>query len=550
MSYPLLTLLVFSPLIGAAIALVLGLMGRNALVKTFSIAFSLVPLLLSCMAWAQTGSPSLTAGPLTALAIDVPWFPLLHSHYHMAIDGMSGVLVVLTTLLTTLSLVFAQRLRNTGEDRVWQFYVMFFLLEVGMLGVFVSLDLVLFFLFWEVSLIPMYFIILLWGGPRREAAALKFILYTLVGSAGMLVAFAALYLMTSPHTTDMLTMIQMAKRGPIVTGALGAWVFWLLWIGFAVKVPVFPFHTWLPLAHVEAPTEGSVILAAILLKMGVYGMIRICLQIVPQEFHYFSTVVAWLGAISVIYGALCAMAQTDLKKLVAYSSVNHMGFCTLGVAAAAAINAADIARHPSYEAVRTTALNGAVVEMIAHGLITGAMFLLVGVIYERAHHRDLRRFGGLWTVIPVYGGVMIFCTLASLGLPMLIGFVGEFLVFFGSYPVFQGAALFATFGLILAAAYWLWMLQRLLYGPVNPTYKGLPDMTGREWLAIAPLMALIVVLGIFPRLILDSINDATTAIFNGGSPQAVARLSPPTRRLPVRIASVRIASVRSTTRTP
>ncbi|HET6385022.1 MAG TPA: NADH-quinone oxidoreductase subunit M [Armatimonadota bacterium] len=520
----LLTLLVFCPLLGAALAAWFGLTGRMALVKRGSILFSLVPLGLSCALWAEH-----LQGPaigITTGEIDVPWIPILNSHYHMGVDGISLILVVLTTLLTTLALIFAQRLSDTeASDRTWQFYAMFFLLEVGMIGVFVSLDLVLFFLFWEVSLIPMYFIILLWGGPQREGAALKFILYTLVGSAGILVAFAALYLKT--QTTDMVTMIAHAQHAPILTGALGAWVFWLLWIGFAIKVPVFPFHTWLPLAHVEAPTEGSVILAAILLKMGVYGMIRICLQIMPQQFHAFSAVVAWLGAFSVIYGALCAMAQTDLKKLVAYSSINHMGFCTLAVAAAAAMtptNAAQFAElaqkahamglsPAAFLGFRATALDGAVIEMVAHGLITGAMFFLVGVIYERAHHRDLRRFGGLWTAVPLYGGVMLYCTLASLGLPLLIGFVGEFLAFIGSYPIFQGAAIFSCFGLILAACYWLWMLQRLLYGPLNPQYANLPDMNGREKLAIYPLMGFILVLGLVPRLILDMINTASLNLF-------------------------------------
>ena len=510
----LLTALVFSPLLGCALAAWLGSAGQIRLMKKVSIVYSLVPLALACAVWGRHVMQALPGRwpYINTCAVDIPWIPVLNSRYHMGADGISVALVVLTALLTTLSLVFAQRLSDTDRaDRVWQFYALFFFLEVGMLGVFVSLDLVLFFLFWEISLIPMYFIILVWGGPRREAAALKFILYTLVGSAGMLVAFAALYLRQG--TTDMVSMIQNAQalsvhHHSIVEGTLGAWVFWLLWVGFAIKVPVFPFHTWLPLAHVEAPTEGSVVLAAILLKMGVYGMIRICLQMLPEQFHQFSVTVAWLGAISVIYGAYCALAQTDLKKLVAYSSINHMGFCVLGVAAAAGVSSSQIAANPALQGLRTTALNGAVIEMIAHGLITGAMFFLVGIVYERAHHRDLRRFGGLWSTMPLYGGVMIFCTLASLGLPMLVGFVGELLVFLGSYPIFAGATIFAAFGLILAAAYWLWMLQRLLYGPEKKEYAGLPDMNRREWATLAPLMVIILILGVYPGFILSMINDA------------------------------------------
>jgi NADH-quinone oxidoreductase subunit M len=513
MSGQLLTVLVFCPLIGAALAAALGLTGKGRLVKPVSVFYSLVPLILSVRLWVDYSTGGVRAWPgLSTAEINTPWIPILGSRFHMGCDAISVLLVVLTALLTTVSLIYAQRLSSSRpDDRLWQYYALFFALEVGMLGVFVSLDLVLFFLFWEISLIPMYFIILLWGGPRREGAALKFILYTLVGSAGMLVAFAAIFL--KAHTTDMVALIEMARSGPIVVGALGAWVFWLLWIAFAIKVPVFPFHTWLPLAHVEAPTEGSVILAAILLKMGVYGMIRVCLQMLPQEFHYFSATVAWLGAISVVYGAFCALAQTDLKRLVAYSSINHMGFCTLAVAAAAAVTGAQVARNPAFEGFRVEALSGAVVEMLAHGLITGAMFLLVGVIYDRAHHRDLRRFGGLWTSMPVYGGVMIFCVLASLGLPLLMGFVGEFLALNGSYPIFQGAVIFSIFGLILAACYWLWMVQRLLYGPVNETNAGLPDINNRELLSIAPLMALALLLGLFPRLILDMINVACVTIF-------------------------------------
>lgn len=539
----LLTALVFCPLLGAVLAMWLGLSGKIRLMKTVSIAVSFLPLALSLWLWrVQSLAGSRGIWPsLDVAKIDAPWIPILDSHYHMGTDGISTLLAVLSTLLTTLCLMFAQRLSDTNsKDRTWQFYALFFLLETGMLGVFVSLDLVLFFLFWEISLIPMYFIILLWGGERRQAAALKFILYTLVGSAGMLVAFAALYLNSDTpllhnHTTDIVLLIQQAQHGPIVSGLVGALVFWALWVGFAIKVPVFPFHTWLPLAHVEAPTEGSVILAAILLKMGVYGMIRICLQILPQEFHIFSSIVAWLGAFSVIYGALCAMAQTDLKKLVAYSSINHMGFCTLGVAAAAAVTGKEVAHNGALQGFRVTALDGAVVEMIAHGLITGAMFFLVGVIYERAHHRDLRRFGGLWTAMPIYGAVMIFSTMASLGLPLLVGFVGEFLAFIGSFPIFRGAAIFSAFGLILAAAYWLWMLQRLLYGPMDARYADFPDISRKEFSVLLPLMLAILILGVWPRLILDLINTASVnvlatpvgAALHGAAPHLFSHLTRP-----------------------
>jgi len=353
--------------------------------------------------------------------------------------------------------------------------------------------------------VPMYFLIGIWGGPRREYAAIKFFLYTLVGSVAMLLAIIAMYLTT--HTWD---IQQIAAARPFAGNpALAAIAFWAVFLGFAIKVPVFPFHTWLPDAHVEAPTAGSVILAGILLKLGAYGMIRILLPIFPDTFRTFAPHVATLATISIVYGALVAMAQWDLKKLIAYSSVNHMGYVMLGVAAAAAVGAGD-------EAVRNSqaiALNGAVLQMWNHGIITGALFFLVGVIYERAHTRDLKAFGGLGAKVPVYAGILTVTTFASLGLPGLAGFISEFLVFRGAFALLRPFAIISSLGIVVSAAYLLWkVIQQVLLGPLNERWAKLTDMNAREVITLAPLVVFMLLFGLYPAAILDLINQATTAL--------------------------------------
>jgi NADH-quinone oxidoreductase subunit M len=432
------------------------------------------------------------------------WIPPLHVNYALGADGLSLPLVVLTTLLSLLSIVYSFRI----QERVKEYMAFFLLLEVGMLGVFLSLDLVLFYVFWEISLVPMYFIIGIWGGPRRDYAAIKFFIYTLVGSLAMLLGILVLYF-AGGHTFD---MVRLAQIQPL---AMGGWkaslVFWGLFLGFAIKVPMFPFHTWLPDAHVEAPTAGSVILAGVLLKMGGYGFLRISLPIMPQQFRQFAIVIAILAVIAIVYGALVAMAQNDLKKLIAYSSVNHMGYVMLGICAAAATvpTAANAVS-------KATALNGATLQMINHGLITGALFFLVGVIYDRAHLRDLDAFGGLAKQLPIYAGLMMFTCFASLGLPGLAGFVSEFLVFLGSfgaaglaYQIMTGISLL---GVVFTAALFLWMIQRMFLGEPNPRWAGLKDMDRGELFAIVPLAVLTLAIGVYPLPILNMINVAMTHI--------------------------------------
>ena len=386
---------------------------------------------------------------------------------------------------------------------------MFLLLETGMLGVFTSLDFVLFFVFWELSLVPMYFLIGIWGGPRREYAAIKFFLYTMVGSMLMLLAILALYF--SPEVArsaggHTFNMMAIAKVHPYATNAaVASLVFWGLFIGFAVKVPMFPFHTWLPDAHVEAPTAGSVILAGVLLKMGTYGFMRVLMPIMPNRFEHYWMIIAVLSLIGVVYGAFVAMAQTDLKKLIAYSSVNHMGYVTLGCAVA-------MAGPNVSESSKILALNGAQMQNFSHGLITGALFFLVGVIYERTHTRDLSAFGGLGARIPIFAGILAFCSFGSLGLPGMTGFIAELSVLTGTFNASPLIAGLALIGIVITAAYMLWMLQRVILGPLNPKWAKLPDANGREIFSLVPLMILMLFFGIYPKPVWDMFTAASSAI--------------------------------------
>jgi len=419
--------------------------------------------------------------------------------YKLAVDGLSMPLVCLTTLLTFLAICYSWHITH----RVKEYFLFFLLLETGMIGVFCALDVFLFYIFWEVSLVPMYFLIGIWGHERRQYAAIKFFLYTLVGSLAMLLAMLALYFHF--HTFDFETMIQRGASADWAVPAQsvkGVLIFWGLFLGFAIKVPLVPFHTWLPLAHVEAPTAGSVILAGVLLKMGAYGFVRFSLPILPNQCQQFAYVIAVLAVISIIYGALCAMAQKDMKRLVAYSSVNHMGYVMLGVAAA-------MAAHGAIE-VKATALNGAVLQMVSHGIITGALFLLVGVIHSRARTRDLDAFGGIWSRVPIYGGVLTLAALASLGLPGLAGFVAEFPIFVGAFGVYRLLACLGVIGIVVTAGFFLWMIQRVLLGPPNDEWADLTDMDLREKVSLYPLAALMIVIGIMPMWLFEPINNAMT----------------------------------------
>jgi NADH-quinone oxidoreductase subunit M len=502
-----LTLITFAPLAGA---LILFLLPREQarLIKGVAIGFSLIPLALSLYLLGAFVAASTTEEAARRFTVSVPWITnFIRVNYTLYVDGLSLALVILTALMTTISLIYSL----TIEDRPKEYFALFLLLEVGMLGTFLAIDFFLFYVFWEISLVPMYFVIGMWGGPRREYAAIKFFLYTLVGSVLMLLGMLWLYFHSAPPgqpgTFDFRELrqsetLQAALRDPTYA-TIAMLVFWGIFLAFAIKVPAWPFHTWLPDAHVEAPTAGSVILAAVLLKMGGYGMLRVLLPIMPAQAFEARYVVIGMAVIGVVYGALVAMAQSDLKKLVAYSSVNHMGYFMMGVGAVCALGPnAD----PAMQRAAQTAVSGSIFEMFAHGIITGALFLLVGVIYERAHTRDLTEFGGLAAQVPVYSGFFRLMVFASLGLPGLAGFIGEFLAFVGTFPIFPVLTVIAGLGLIISAAFFLWTIQRVLLGPVNPRWSSLRDMDGREWATLAPLAVISVFFGVYPKPFLNSIT--------------------------------------------
>ncbi|MGH2374223.1 MAG: complex I subunit 4 family protein [bacterium] len=496
----LLTITVFLPLLGGLVVLLIPKSNQPAM-RQVALITSVLTFLVSLWLF----------GPFeigkTGMQLEERylWIPGIGINYHLGIDGLSLPLIILTTLLTLLSIVYSWRI----DVRLKEYLFLFLLLETGMLGVFISLDFFLFYVFWEVSLVPMYFLIGIWGGPRREYAAIKFFLYTLIGSLAMLLAILLLYFNAEPRTFGMLELI---RQQPLAKApALAALAFWGFFLAFAIKVPMWPFHTWLPDAHVEAPTAGSVILAAILLKMGTYGFVRVSLPMLPETFKLYAPVVAVLALIGIVYGALVAMAQPDLKKLVAYSSVNHMGYVMLGVAAAAAA-----VGDATKASLATIALNGAVFEMIAHGVITGALFLMVGVIYDyRAHTRGVDDFGGLGARLPVYTGLTTVAMLASLGLPGLMGFIAEFLIFIGAFGIFPELTVVAVTGVLFSAGMFLWTIQRIFLGPLNERWAALPDMDRRETISLVPLAALMVIFGVYPRPLLDIINVAMSSLVTG-----------------------------------
>jgi len=411
--------------------------------------------------------------------------------YRLGVDGLSALLILLTGFLTPLCVLVSW----TGiTQRVKEFFVFLLALETGMIGVFAALDLVLFFVFWEVMLIPMYFLIGIWGHERRVYAAVKFILYTMVGSALMLAGILYLYNLTG--TFDLSRIMESLTSSPVLTHSVERWLFLAFFVAFAIKVPLFPFHTWLPDAHVEAPTAGSVILAGVLLKMGTYGMLRFCLPLFPRASREFAPLIIVLAIIGIIYGALVAMVQPDLKKLVAYSSVAHLGFCVLGIFV-----------------LNIQGMEGAIYQMFSHGVSTGALFILVGLLYERRHTRLIREFGGLATSLPVYSTFFLIVTLSSLGLPMLNGFVGEFLIIIGSFHHRAVYAALAALGVVLAAVYLLWMYQRVFFGEItNDKNRNLPDCSALEKLILTTVVIVILTMGIYPQPFLRRMDQSVAAV--------------------------------------
>jgi NADH-quinone oxidoreductase subunit M len=518
-----LTVILFTPLVGALAILLTPSKNRVAIkwmanvfaMLGFAVSLPLVPWFWNVKD--RAGFKFLEGSPNN-------WIPSIGAGFYLGIDGISFLLIMLTTLLGAVAVLSSW---NAIENRTKEYYAWFMVLQTGMLGVFMALDFFLFFVFWEAMLVPMYLLIGIWGGPRRLYAAIKFFLYTLAGSVLMLLSVLFLYFFHF-HQTHVYTFSiqELYQTAPMIASVYGARAAVLLFFGFfvafAIKVPMFPFHTWLPDAHVEAPTAGSVILAGVLLKMGTYGLIRFSLPFFPTVVQY-PAVRAWmigLSIVGIIYGALVSLMQKDMKKLVAYSSVSHLGFCTLGIFA---LNGPGIA--------------GSVLQQINHGISTGALFLIVGILYERRHTRDISEYGGISTVMPVYATITLIMFLSSMGLPLLNGFVGEFTILQGAFIASKMWALWAVPGVVLAAAYLLWLYQRVFFGEVkNPKNALLADLSGREIATFVPLILLAVWMGIYPKPFFEILNqpvtelvqrvNTTPGVYNATVPAAVPTETP------------------------
>ncbi len=484
--FPYLSTITFIPLVGA---LVLMAMGRRnvGLIRGWTLAVSAVNFVISLALWARF-DPAVGGMQFVERK---SWIASLGIQYFVGIDGISLWLVLLTTFLTVICVV-----SSWGVEKQVKEYMLFFLvLETGMLGALISLDLILFYIFWEAMLIPMYFLIGVWGGTDRIYAAVKFFIYTMVGSLLMLVAILVLYFLNikagNPATFDLLQLYQL----PIAPN-VQFWMFAAFCLAFAIKVPMWPLHTWLPDAHTQAPTAGSVILAGVLLKMGTYGFLRFAMPLFPNAAQTWAPFMMGIAVIGIIYGALVAMVQTDVKKLVAYSSVSHLGYVMLGLFA---LNAQGVA--------------GGIYQSLNHGISTGALFLLVGVIYERRHTREIAEFGGLAKQMPAYATVFLIITMSSIGLPGLNGFVGEFLIMLGTFLTSKTAAVFAASGVILAAGYMLWMVKRVFFGPLdNEKNQNLSDLNRLEWGYLLPMVFLAFWMGLYPGTFLRKM-DATVELW-------------------------------------
>ncbi|TKJ42574.1 oxidoreductase [candidate division LCP-89 bacterium B3_LCP] len=497
-----LTLITFLPAVGAAVIGLLPAKNHN-LIRYTALVTTLIVLIIAGALYPQFSRTGFGINEEASFQFveHANWIPAFNIEYFVGVDGLSFPMVLLTALLSFLCIPASFGIKKGVKG----YFAMFLLLETGMMGTFVALDFFLFYVFWEIMLLPMYFLIGIWGGPRRVYAAIKFFIYTLVGSVLMLLVMLAFYFnvqdpVTGANTFNMLHMMGQDNHSTwLNVFNIRALLWFGLFIGFAIKVPVFPFHTWLPDAHVEAPTAVSVILAGILLKMGTYGMLRIMYPILPDATMSFLWFIALMGVINIIYGAFCAMAQKDLKKLVAYSSISHMGYVMLGMAA-----------------MTSAGINGAVFQMFNHGCVTAMLFLLVGVIYERAHHREIARFGNLSNIMPKYLGISAVAFFGALGLPGLSAFISEAMVFLGSFPVWPVHTILAVSGIIVTAAYVLWTLQRMFFGEVkDPALQNLsieelkkkfPEINGRELFTLIPLAIIIIFLGIWPHPVLNLMN--------------------------------------------
>jgi NADH-quinone oxidoreductase subunit M len=503
-----LTLAVFIPLVGMAIVLLIP-RAEEQLIKWVTLVATIASLGVGIAILADFDYDK--AG--LQFVVNEKWIPVIHSRYHMGIDGISLPLLILSMFITVACVIYSWN-HFPDPHNPKAFLALVLLLEVGMNGTFVAQDLILFFVFFEVVLLPMFFMIGVWGGPNREYASIKFFLFTLFGSAMMLLSFLALFFLSKVHTFDMVTLTRLHGSG--IAHSTEVLLFAGLFLGFAIKVPMFPFHTWLPDAHTEAPTVGSVLLAAILLKLGAYGFIRIALPMLPSGAQTWAPWLGLLAVVGIIYGALCCLAQRDMKRLIAFSSVAHMGFVMLGIAT-----------------LTTFGINAALFGMVAHGLITGMLFFLAGSVQERYGTREISRLGGLLTQAPHLGWILGFCAMASLGLPGLAGFWGEFPALLSAYNptnpnglwgggagtlwTFRTYLVIGAIGTVLAAGYLLWMLQRVAFGRVKGEFEAVHvhDVHGLEWVTWAPILLLIVVLGFYPNILFQTFDPAVTQLVAG-----------------------------------
>jgi NADH-quinone oxidoreductase subunit M len=492
-----LSLILFTPLAGALLLLLVN-KENVAAIRWIANAVALVGFVISIPLWFWYNPGS---GEFQFVE-RLPWIPSIGAEYFLGVDGLSALLILLTTMMGFIAILSSW---GAITERVKEYYIFLLVLQTGMLGAFMALDFLLFFLFWEVMLVPMYFLIGIWGSANRLYSAIKFFLYTLLGSVVMLLGILALYFynhtLTGVYTFDITQFHRLN-----VPFEMQWWIFLAFFLGFAIKVPMFPFHTWLPDAHTDAPTAGSVILAAVLLKMGTYGFLRFSLPILPEASRYFVPMIAVLSIIGIVYGALVALAQKDWKRLVAYSSVSHMALVMLGMFA-----------------LNPVGITGSIVQQLNHGISTGGLFLLVGVVYERRHTREISEYGGLSKVMPVYAAIFLVMTMSSIGLPTLNGFIGEFLILQGVFVTSKVWAAFAASGVVLGAAYMLYLYQRTMFGKIeNPKNERLLDLSHREFATFAPLLLLAVWMGLYPAPFLRRLETSVNHIVVRVNPQYAA----------------------------